>query len=184
MTDQTTTVDLDAIRARWAATTPGPWFWHGNTDTHSVGLCGHEPGLGVCEVISTIAVDRDPHGREARQIREDAFEYGDLTEDEAEDRVRDWAFEGGVEGYGPRSDDRLAVTDPDYIRHNIEDLAVYQVARNQGLPDDTPRDHPKVYRADICDVRAPNAKALAAAWGDVHALLGLVDQLLAERTPA
>ena len=176
MTDATT---IEEIRARWAATTPGPWFWHGNTDNHQVGLCGRQPGLGVCEVLSTISVGRDPHGRDAADLRSYLREIG-YDRASIEEIVEDWATERHSDG-DERTDNRLAITDPDYIRHSIEELAVYQVARNQGLPDDTPRDHPQVYRADICDVRAPNARALAAAWGDVHALLAMVDELLATK---
>ncbi len=40
-------------------------------------------------------------------------------------------------------------------------LAVYEVARHQGLPDDTPRDHPKIYRADVVDVRNKTARFIA-----------------------
>lgn len=170
-------VDLEAIRERWAAATPGPWFWWGNTDSHSTALCGRQPGLGVCEVVSTLSVDRDPHSREADRLRSVLAELTDMDAEAIDVAVQDWAVDGWGE---PRSDHRLAITDANYHRHTVEELAVYQVARAQGLPEDTPVDHPKVYRADICDVRAPNGKALAAAWGDVHALLGLVDQLTNE----
>lgn len=166
----------DEIRTRWAETTPGPWFWWGNTDNHSVALCGRQPGLGVCEVISIIAVDRDPLGPDAERMRASLRDSG-WNEGEIEDAVTDWAEDGWGE---PRSDYRLSITGVEFTRLPIEDLAVYQVARNQGLPDDTPREHPAVYRADVCDVRAPNAQALAAAWSDVRWLLGEVDRLTAE----
>lgn len=166
----------DEIRARWAETTPGPWFWWGNTDDHDVALCGRQPGLGVCEVISTVAVARDPDGADAERMRASLRDF-DLSEDDIAEAVTDWSEDRWGE---PRSDIRLAVTDADFNRHPVEALAVYQVARNQGLPDDTPREHPAVYRADVCDVRAPNAQALAAAWSDVRWLLGEVDRLTAE----
>jgi hypothetical protein len=47
----------------------------------------------------------------------------------------------------------------------------------RGLPDDTPRDHPKVYRADVVGVNHPNAKALAHSWEHVDMLLAEVHRL-------
>lgn len=75
----------------------------------------------------------------------------------------------------PISDRKLALTDPETVhRHPVSSLAVYEVARSQGLPDETGRDHPKVYRHDIVDVRNGNGRALAASWQDVHDLLAVV----------
>lgn len=48
--------DLAELRKLAEGATPGPWRWWGNTDSHNVALCGSQPGLGVCEVISTISV--------------------------------------------------------------------------------------------------------------------------------
>ncbi|KNX38076.1 hypothetical protein [Luteipulveratus halotolerans] len=171
-----TELDLDAIRARHAATTEGPWFWWGNTDNHSAALCGRQPGVGVCEVVSTVTVDRSTTGREADVNRESLREYTTMTEDQIEDEIRAWAAESWDQ---PRSDARLALTDENHIRRNVEDVAVYQVARAQGLPDDTPRDDERVYRADICDVRNPNGKFLAASWADVRDLIAEVERLRA-----
>lgn len=52
--------------------------------------------------------------------------------------------------------------DADHFMVSGKGLAVYQVARNQGLPDGTPRDHPKVYRADVVDINHPDARHMAA----------------------
>lgn len=153
-------------------TTPGAWFWWGNADNHAVALCGSQLGLGVCEVISTLRVDRDPKGREATQMRENLRDCSGMTPEEIDEAVHEWA----VDEYGyPRTDERLAITGPDFIRHHVNEFAVYEVARRQGLPDDTPRDHPKVYRADVCDVRLPNARWLAAASPTV--IMGLIERL-------
>lgn len=38
------TADLDAIRAREAAATPGPWGWYGNSDVHDVYLASRDFG--------------------------------------------------------------------------------------------------------------------------------------------
>jgi hypothetical protein len=170
-----TTLNLVAIKARHAAATPGPWRWWGNTDSHNIALVGHQPGLGVCEVISTLGVERDPKGRDADRIREYARD-GEMTDEEVEEEVEKWATDAWGELH---RDDRMAITDEHYIRHNAENLAVYEVARAQGLPEDTPREHPKVYRGDVVDLRNANARFLAAAWKDVADLVAEVERLLA-----
>ncbi len=159
---------LAELRRLLDAATPGPWFWWGNTDTHSVALCGRQPGLGVCEVISSLNEERSIASRDADQQREGMRDAG-YTEAQIAKAIEEWAEDEW--GY-PRTDARLSVTDEHYIRRTAEELAVYQVARAQGLPDDTPRDHPKVYRADVCDLRAPNARLIPAAVNALPALLG------------
>lgn len=168
---------LAEIRERTEAATPGPWFWWGNTDNHNTALCGRQPGLGVCEVISTIKVDRSTTGREADANRSSLRDVTDMTEEEIEEQITEWAIDPW--SGEPRSDERLAITDEKYIRHAVEEVAVYQVARAQGLPEDTPRDHEKVYRADICDVRTPNGRFLAHSRQDVEDLVAEVDRLRA-----
>ena len=164
MTDWTTArvapENLAELRRLAEAATPGPWFWWGNTDNHSVALCGRQPGLGVCEVISTLSVDRSTTGREADQLRRDLAEYTGMSLGDIEEAVEEWATD---EYDQPRTDQRLSITDENYIRRTAEELAVYEVARAQGLPDDTPRGHERIYRADVCDLRATNARYLAAA---------------------
>ena len=151
---------LAELRRLAEAATPGPWFWWGNTDSHSVALCGRQPGLGVCEVISTLSVERSTTGRESDRLRRDLAEYTDMSLSDIEEAVEEWATD---EYDQPRIDQRLSVTDENYIRRTAEELAVYEVARAQGLPDDTPRGHERIYRADVCDLRATNARYLAAA---------------------
>ena len=168
---------LAEIRERTEAATPGPWFWWGNTDNHNTALCGRQPGLGVCEVISTIKVDRSTTGREADANRSSLRDVTDLTEEEIEEQITEWAIDSW--SGEPRSDERLAITSEKYIRHAVEEVAVYQVARAQGLPEDTPRDHEKVYRADICDVRTPNGRFLANSRQDVEDLVAEVGRLRA-----
>ena len=152
--------------------TPGPWFWWGNTDYHSVALCGRQPGLGVTAVLSTLAVERDPDGRDAREMRESLADVTNMTPEEIEDAVHEWAFD---EWGSRRTDERLAITDENFHRRTVDEVAVYQVARAQGLPDDTPRDHELVYRADVCDLRTPNARYLTAVSPEVVA--ALVDEV-------
>lgn len=45
-------IDLDAIRARAAAATAGPWFWWGERSTQQITLDARHPKWGVCEVMS------------------------------------------------------------------------------------------------------------------------------------
>lgn len=79
----------------------------------------------------------------------------------------------GMQGAVPRFLD-----DDSLMMETAKDLMVYEVARNQNLPDDTPRNHPKVYRADVVDVRHPNARFMAAANpGAVLALLTRLEQV-------
>ena len=170
--------DVAELRRLAEGATLGPWFWSGNTDSHTVSLCGRQPGLGVCEVISTLGVERSATGREADRLRSDLAEYTDMDADRIEEAVREWAID---EYDQPRIDQRLSVTDENHIRRTVEELAVYAVARAQGLPDDTPRDHERVYRDDVCDLRATNARYIAAANpAAVLALLDDADALRAE----
>lgn len=46
-------IDLEAVKARAAAATPGPWFWGGNVDNRELKLVGRRPGgrFGAGEVL-------------------------------------------------------------------------------------------------------------------------------------
>ena len=48
----TRTIDLQAIRERAAAATPGPWFWRGDRSTQEISLDAKHPKWGVCEVMT------------------------------------------------------------------------------------------------------------------------------------
>lgn len=166
---------LAAIAARHAGTTGGPWFWYGDTDSHNVSLAGQQPGAGVTEVLTTVQVERDPTSREAQRLRANFMDVTGCDDDEAARAVSEWAHD--ADG-APRTDSRLALLDPETtILRTVEELAVFTVARQQGLPDDTGADNPKVYRRSICDVRNANGKFLAASWADVAWLLGQVQQM-------
>lgn len=94
--------------------------------------------------------------------------------------VRRWMLDAEGE---TRTDERLFLTRHDgrfALLDFAEDQAVHTVARNQGLPENTGRTHPKVYRADICDVRNPTGRFLASSWQDVADLLAEVERLTAE----
>lgn len=67
--------------------------------------------------------------------------------------------------------------DDSLMMQTAKDLLVFEVARNQGLPDDTPSSDPRVYRQEVVDVRHPNAKFMAAANPEVVlALLSRLEQ--------
>lgn len=44
--------DIDAIRQRAEAATPGPWAWHGNADHPSLRLTGRDPEWGSTTVMT------------------------------------------------------------------------------------------------------------------------------------
>lgn len=168
---------LAAITARHAATTGGPWFWHGSTDTHEVSLAGRRPGHGITQVITTVPVERDPGSPEAAAYRRYLISDCGYNDKQADDAIYEWVHDhdGSI-----RHDHRLALMDPDRVLlETVEETAVFTVARQQGLPDGTPANHPEVYRRDICDVTNPNGRFLAASWADVAWLLGQVQQLSA-----
>jgi hypothetical protein len=137
-------------------------------------LCGRLKGHGVSEILGTISVERDIEGRDAASIREYLEDTG-WGEEDIQQEIRRWATEAQPFGEVPRKDERLSITDDGGVRRQISELEVYEVARAQGLPDETPIDHPAVYRTDICDVRSTNAKFLALSWGIVQYLLNEID---------
>ena len=75
---------------------------------------------------------------------------------------------------------RLAFGTPEGRLVTGRERAVYEVARNQGLPDDTSRDHPQVYRGDVVGVRNANASFIAEAPRLVRALSDEVARLRQE----
>lgn len=154
---------LAAVTALHAATTSGPWFWWGNTDTHDISLAGRD-AHGVTAVITTTGVERDPDGPDAQRMRASMADCGS-DPDQIDAYIETWAED---EHGGPRQDERLALGGPSGYLQTVEEVAVYAVARSQGLPDDTPRSDRRIYRADICDVRGnPNGEFLACSWAEV-----------------
>ena len=174
---------LAGVQDLLARTTPGPWFWWGNTDQHQIMLAGRGP-YGVTGVVTTVGVDRDAGGRDAAGIRSGMRDCG-YDQAAIDTYVHDWAFD---EDRTPRQDERLALANADGWLKTVEELAVYEVAVKQGLPNGTPRDHPKVYRADICGVRDnPNGEFLAGSWSLVEELsrtLARVAALVVEQPTA
>lgn len=76
----------------------------------------------------------------------------------------------GMQGAIPRFLD-----DESLMMQTAKNRLVFEVARNQGLPDGTPRSHPKVYRADVVDVMHPNAEFIATF--DPPTVLALLSRL-------
>jgi hypothetical protein len=166
-------IDLDAIRAREQAATPGPWRWRGNTDHDDPILVGAKDVLGI------IPRERKRDDRESMKyaeylgdcfIRDDDGNDRPYTDAEIEEQVRKEFLEDPWEC--PRHDGRMAFYgEPGPIYHYARDLAIYEVC-----PEATDRDDPRVYRADISGLRDPNAIFIAHARQDVADLLAEIEQ--------
>ncbi len=159
MTDKTPQQILAEADAHDAAAFPGPWWWGGNTDYHGdVALHGPSIGYGVMDVMRpTPEILTDEQLRAEYRADPDLADY--MSEGEyVDDRER-------------QARSYLAFLRPDttFVEPG-RDVAIYEVARRQGLPDDTPRTHPKVYRADVVGIRNPNAEFIAWARTAVPAL--------------
>lgn len=180
--------DIEAIKARAAAASSGPWFWRGNVEFNDPSLCHYKPGYGRVEIMWHHKRERTADDPEAKQYREfladakywdqalnnglGAFRsYTDAELDECvhEDYLTDpWG--------GPQTDSRLCFTDHErLVAMDARDLPVFEVA-----PTATTRDDPRVYRADIIGIRHPDAEFIAHARQDVDDLLAEIDCLRAE----
>ena len=181
---------VEEIRARVDAAAEGPWRWNGNTDSGELSLENRHWRL-----LSTTKVARAADSRRAQENLEFWWEYLSTTDDycpihedersvAGEKRAAEWLEHAYLHDPGTgeaREDEMLAFFVDGEGLTPLRDQVIYQVARNQGLPDDTPRDHPKVYRADIVGVRNPTAAFIAASRSDVPFLLAEIDRLTAER---
>lgn len=167
--------DVEAIRARAAAATPGPWRWGGNVDHDDPRLIGKGG-----DVFGHVPRERQRDDAECKRfasyLREQSISDGNggwqsYTDAEVEERVTDEWLE---DDYGnPNADNRLAFYgEPGPFYHCARDLAVFAVC-----PEATSRDDQRVYRADIIGLRNPNAEFIAAARQDVDDLLAEVDRL-------
>ncbi len=184
--------DIEEIRARAAAATPGPWKWRGNVDCDDPRLVG---GPRFADIFGIIRRERTAEDRETKDFAHYLCEveifdaslndgkggHRPYTDEEIDERVReDWLEDPSG---GPLYDQRLAFyCEPGPFYHYARDLAVYEVC-----PTATTRSDPRVYRADIVGLRNPNAVFIAAARQDVDDLLAEIDRLsalLAEREVA
>ena len=192
-------LDIGPIKERLNAATPGPWRWRGNVDREDPRLVGtnrkDENGKirfpGAIEVLWSYDRERKADDPEADSYREYlgdlSIEVGrdpvtkkgiwrSITDEEIEERVRDEWLTNGDEC--PISDRRMCFTRSDICcATDARELAVFEVGRARGLPDDTPRSDPRIYRADIVDVRHPDAQLIAHAPEDIAALVAEVERL-------
>ncbi|WP_230854492.1 hypothetical protein [Arthrobacter terrae] len=165
---------LEATASAAAKLAPGNWFWRGNTDHEEPSLNCIVPSLGRVEILGHVPIDRVADSFEARQHLREFKDTFMVTDDEAERHMADWLW--ADQAYDlPNTDSRLSVTDERNVKQPVRDLAVYEVARHRGLPDDTPRTHEGIYRGNIVDVRNPIAQHLAAASADT--VLAMVERI-------
>lgn len=191
--------DRASLRALLAAATGLPWRWAGNVDTGDVRLAGRarrsafdrqpdgsywSDGSYATEVFDVAGEERKPDDRgthdyanylrEYVQMPDGAGGYRPMTEEEiAEDVRTNWLEDHWGE---PRQDNRLRFYQPHPGGYRpARDLAVFEVARNRGLPDDTPRSDERIYRADVVDVRNPNARLIRDGINALPALLDALD---------
>ena len=161
--------DLDRLRAVAEAATPGSWHWSGNTDTGEPYLAAWAPGIGRTSVLAIGYEDRSTTGRAADDVRDYALD----SEMDPEEAVEDWALDRYDQPIKePRLwfyRDHMAV----YAREHVQ----YEVA-----PQATSREDPKVYRADITDVRLPDAQHIATF--SPATVLMLLDEIERLRTCA
>lgn len=129
----------------------GPWWWAGNIDhREDVYLAARVPGVGVTSVLSAIPEEMS-EADWGRLWDEDS----DLQDCVDRDAYIDYQMTGE-----PRRHIAFLDSPESLMMERGRDRAVFEVARNQNLPDDTPRTHPKVYRADVVAVRNPIADLL------------------------
>ena len=156
-------LDLTKLREIAEAATEGGWHWAGNTDTGEPYLATWIRGIGRCNILSIGSEDRSTTGRKADGVRADAREF-DLGD--PEELVDQWAHDQFGE---PVKDPRLQFT-TDLMCVSARDLVVYEVA-----PLATTREDDRVYRADISDIRHPDAAHIATF--DPPTVLALIDEI-------
>jgi hypothetical protein len=165
-------LDLDRLREVAAAATPGDWHWAGNTDTGEPYLATWSPNVGRTSILAIGWENRSTTGRDADRVRSEATEYDLGDPDEV---LEDWAFDR----HGtPVREPRLWFY-RDHMAVDARSHVTYEVA-----PQATSREDPKVYRADITDVRLPDAQymttfspaTVTALLDEVARLRGLVGE--------
>lgn len=153
-----TAARVEEIRARAAAATGTAWHWAGNIDTGEPYLATWIPGQGRCQVLDLGEEERSHTGRTADAMRATAKEFGF----DPEEAVENWAT---TRNGDPATDTRLRFNEDGWMIHARE-RAVFEVA-----PAATTREDPAVYRADIVDLRHPDAQFIAHSRADISWLL-------------
>lgn len=156
-------LDLDAIRRRVKAATPGPWGWRGNIGGSVELRALHSGGL---RIIST--------SRSEPCIGYTADEELVLL-DNACKTCTDWLTNGGISsGDGPKCEkaenlDTVWTWHPNGYIRPINDWAKAEVLQWSN----------RMYRDDVKDTTHPDAEFIAHAREDVPALLAEVERLRA-----
>lgn len=154
---------VEDIRKHLALCTPGPWRWSGNMDVSDPILVSTASGRPY--VMSDVRVERTLDDPLIKGLDSSDFNG---SEDALHDVQQDFLFD--IDG-SPKSDQRMAFQ-VDGRMIAARRLAVYEVARGA-----TRRSDPAVYRADIVDLRSPDASLIAAAPGYIKFLLDEIDAL-------
>lgn len=162
---------LAEIQSRVDRATGQAWHWAGNIDTGEPYLATWLPGWGRCQIFSIGHETRTVDDARSQEYREDLRSEEGLTdEDEIHERVLDSITD----------ENGNYVTVPrlwfygDGVAAPAREQVVFEVA-----PEATSREDPKVYRADIVDIRHPDAQFIAHSREDVEALLNEVHRLKA-----
>jgi hypothetical protein len=196
MADPKRIAELEAIRKRAAAATPGPWCWRGNIDNGDPYLTsrGHRdvarPDGSVVrhhagDVLGRIPVELtrgdairlgvgDPDGLPEPKVDREPQETYYARYEAAIDAAREAELENYLtdEWGETRKADRLAFC-TDWVYTDARKLAVFEVA-----PTVTDRSDPRVYRADITGIRHPDAEFIEHSRQDVSRLLAALDAVL------
>ena len=157
---------VDKLEQLGDEASPGPWEWRGNVDFGDVYLGSWGGKCGLETVFGPLNVDRTESDPRLRDL-------SDSFDDEQIQDIRDDFLED--ENGNPRTDSRMAFA-VDGRMKPASDLAVFEVCREA-----TTRSDPRVYRADIVDVRHPDAAFIATArnlWSEMVAVVGLADELV------
>ena len=187
--------EVEAIRARAAAATPGPWRWRGNTDHEDPHLTAGDLRVLAVEPRERTRSDPGfaqsreyflefcPHLWPVRSNDEDHEEYDARVSAAADEFADDNWLADGFGAHGYRCDDRLSFTGP-MDGPFLTKVWARDAARWVVCPDATTPDDPRVYRRDVAGMRHPDAAFIEASRADVDTLLGVVDALRAQLTAA
>lgn len=168
-----TIATLAAAAATAAEIVPGNWCWAGNTKYGQPELSAWIPGQGRTLVMGHLDVERTRNDPRFDSGVGSLQECRELSEADATAEMEDsWLHTGDGE---IAIDTRLAFNTAENLLAVARDNVVFEVARNQGLPDWTSAADPRIYRTDIVAVRNPLAEFIAAA--SASTVLGLVERL-------
>ncbi len=181
-----TSVELEAIRARAAATLPPPWEWSGNTASDNVHLATAHSGR-VFIIQPHTEIERGYQQTEepwAFISEDDFFKLPSKARREIEAINSPWVFE-------PRSTFHLLFPHRESSfrkeggKHGLSshrEIARYEVLDFQtreeaGLAPDADMTNSPLYREDFMGLDSPEATFIAHSRADIEALLAGVDRL-------